>query len=234
MIQSLKILDFKSSPVRLLTDVSGTHWWLAKEVCDILGISKYRDILLKLDADERASFKVDTPGGSQDMSFINEPGLYRLIMRSRNPSAIAFQRWVTHDVLPSIRASGSYGTDSALKETLRILSAVVNRMESVDKRLDKLESNPAQSHLPQVAVKEVSLRLKISQIIRAFVARQSNGYSHQDAFDKLYYQFKYRYNVDLPHRARNAGYTSILEYAESHAFITDLYNLTLVVFEGVN
>ena len=234
MIQSLAILNFKSSPVRLITDEIGNHWWVGNEVCSILGIRNSRQCLADFDSDERSSFDLTTPGGKQSVTCVNEPGLYRLIMRSRKAEARAFSRWVIHDVLPSIRETGSYGTPSSLKETLRILSAVVNRMESVDKRLEKLESNPAQAHLSSVAVKEVSLRLKISQIVRSFVARQTNGYSYQDAFDKLYYQFRYRYNVDLPHRAKNAGYTSILEFAESHGYITDLYNLTLSVFEAVN
>jgi len=83
-------------------------WWVAKDVCEILGIEKYRDAIQRLDNDERGSVKVDTLGGPQEMSTINEPGLYSLILSSKKPEAKPFKRWITHKVLPSIRKTGSY------------------------------------------------------------------------------------------------------------------------------
>jgi prophage antirepressor-like protein len=94
-------------PVRtLLADEQA--WFVAKDSCDVLGISKYRDAVAQLDADERASMAVDTPGGPQTMTVVNEPGVYALMMISRSPQAKAFRRWVTHEVLPAIRKTGSY------------------------------------------------------------------------------------------------------------------------------
>ena len=77
-------------------------------MCEILGISKYRDAITKIDNDESVSVKVDTLGGAQEMSVINESGLYTLIMRSNKPEAKKFRKWVTSEVLPSIRKTGSY------------------------------------------------------------------------------------------------------------------------------
>lgn len=89
-------------------DIDGEPWFLTKDVCVALGIVKYRDAVSRLDPDERGSVLVDTLGGAQEASTVSEPGFYKLVMRSRKPEAKAFQRWVTHEVLPSIRRTGGY------------------------------------------------------------------------------------------------------------------------------
>lgn len=88
--------------------IDGEPWFIAKDVCVALGIAKYRDAVSRLDPDERGSVLVDTLGGAQETSTVSEPGFYKLVMRSRKPEAKAFQRWVTHEVLPSIRRTGGY------------------------------------------------------------------------------------------------------------------------------
>lgn len=93
--------------------LDGDPWFVAADVCAVLGIEKHRDALSKLDADERGSVKVDTLGGAQDMAAVNESGLYTLILRCRNatkPGTVPhrFRKWVTSEVLPSIRKTGSY------------------------------------------------------------------------------------------------------------------------------
>lgn len=89
--------------------VSGEPWFVAKDVCQVLGIEKYRDAVSRLDEDERESVLVDTLGGPQKMSAVSESGLYSLIFQSRKPEAKKFRRWVTGEVLPSIRRKGYYG-----------------------------------------------------------------------------------------------------------------------------
>lgn len=83
-------------------------WFVAKDVCECLAISKHRDAISRLDTDERGSLKVDTLGGKQEMATVNEYGLYSLVLSSRKPEAKEFKRWITHDVLPSLRKYGSY------------------------------------------------------------------------------------------------------------------------------
>ena len=83
-------------------------WFVAKDVCDCLGISNSRDAVSRLDADEKGVGKADTLGGSQDMTMISESGLYALIMRSNKPEAKSFRKWVTSEVLPDIRKTGMY------------------------------------------------------------------------------------------------------------------------------
>lgn len=88
-------------------------WFVAKDICDILDISQYRDAISTLDEDERASVVVDTLGGPQNMSAVNESGLYALVFKSRKPEAKAFRKWVTSEVLPTIRKTGQYKAATA-------------------------------------------------------------------------------------------------------------------------
>lgn len=85
----------------------GEPWFAAKDVCTCLDI-RTNDALNSLDDDEKGYDTVVTLGGPQQLAFISEPGLYSLVLRSRKPEAKAFKRWVTHDILPSIRKSGGY------------------------------------------------------------------------------------------------------------------------------
>ena len=94
--------------------------FVAKDVCVCLEIGNSRDAVASLDDDEKGVGIIDTPGGKQEMSIVSEPGLYSLILRSRKPEAKAFKRWVTHDILPSIRKTGAYVAST--KESPRSLT----------------------------------------------------------------------------------------------------------------
>lgn len=102
-----RVFEYEGSQVRTAV-IDGQTWFVAKDVCDALEIKKYRDSVARLDEDEREPVLVDTLGGKQEMIAVNESGLYTLIMKSRKPEAKAFKRWVTHEVLPSIRKTGEY------------------------------------------------------------------------------------------------------------------------------
>ena len=104
-------------PVRVV-NIDGEPWFVATDVAAILELANVRSSLALLDADERGVQTVDTPGGAQQMNCINEPGLYSLILRSRKPEARDFKRWVTHEVLPSIRKHGGYLTEDKIEEVL--------------------------------------------------------------------------------------------------------------------
>lgn len=102
-------LSFETSTVRMRIDHTGSTWWVAKDICDALGILDYRQAYDRLDDDERGGYQIPTPGGIQEVMCVNESGLYNLIFRSDKPAAREFRRWVTHEVLPQIRKTGSYG-----------------------------------------------------------------------------------------------------------------------------
>ena len=139
---------FEGKSVRVI-ERDGEPWFVAADVCAVLDISKHRDALSRLDDDERGSVLVDTLGGAQEMGAINESGLYSLIMTSRKATAKRFKKWVTAEVLPSIRKTGSYrsSTGDALLDSieavrdLRIAQLETEKRQAiVERRLDVLEA----------------------------------------------------------------------------------------------
>ena len=98
-----------SQTVRVIFDENGKPWWIAKDVCEVLGIDNPSQALTRLDDDEKGVVLNDTLGGSQRMVTVSESGLYSLILTSRKPGAKEFKKWVTSEVLPSIRKTGGYG-----------------------------------------------------------------------------------------------------------------------------
>ena len=96
---------FGDREIRVI-DLDGEPWWIARDVCDVLEIANITHAVAGLDDDEKATFRT-TKGGPEQV-IISEPGLYALVGRSRKPEARAFDRWVRHDVLPSIRRTGGY------------------------------------------------------------------------------------------------------------------------------
>lgn len=108
------------------TVVDGDPWFVAVDVCRALEVGNSRQAVARLDDDEKGVISTDTLGGRQDVSIINEPGLYTLVLGSRKPEAKAFKRWITHEVLPSIRKTGAYATDSRLMEAAQLLASCRN------------------------------------------------------------------------------------------------------------
>lgn len=100
------VFSFKNQDVQVIKGDQGEYWWLAKEICDILGISNPTEAMKRLDCDEKSTLRISE--GGPERNIVNEPGLYKLVMKSTKPQAKEFTRWITHEVLPSIRKTGSY------------------------------------------------------------------------------------------------------------------------------
>ena len=123
-ITALPTFAYDGRQVRVMTDEQGVPWFVAADVCAVLGFGNSRQVLTRLDPDEKGVHSTDTPGGHQSMTTVNESGLYSLILGSRKPEARAFKRWVTHDVLPAIRRTGSYSTPTTNHHTQQLSEGV--------------------------------------------------------------------------------------------------------------
>jgi anti-repressor protein len=100
-------------------EINNEPWLVGKDVTNILGYSNSRDALIKrVDAEDKVVAKCDTLGGSQELTVINESGLYSLILSSKLPTAKRFKHWVTSDILPAIRKHGAYMTPDKIEEIL--------------------------------------------------------------------------------------------------------------------
>ena len=107
MTNELQLFNYKGATIRTVK-IDGDVWLVAKDVCDVLELSDVSMSVRGLDDDEKGTSSICTLGGNQSMTVINEPGLYKLTFKSRKPEAKEFTRWVTHEVLPQIRRTGSY------------------------------------------------------------------------------------------------------------------------------
>lgn len=107
--------DFQGRSIRTI-HIHGQPWFVAKDVCEILSIKNPRQALSRLDDDEKGVILSDTLGGKQSVSAVNESGLYALIIQSRKPQAVGFRKWVTNEVLPSLRKTGFYALGREMME----------------------------------------------------------------------------------------------------------------------
>lgn len=109
-------LNYQEKEVRTIQDENGNLYWVAKDVCDILGYVDHKSAVRNhLDDDEKGVLSEHTPGGKQDLLSVNESGLYTLILKSSKPEAKPFRKWITSEVLPTIRKTGSYQISEAQK-----------------------------------------------------------------------------------------------------------------------
>ncbi|WP_025860088.1 phage antirepressor KilAC domain-containing protein [Acetobacter papayae] len=123
--------DFEGHAVRTINR-NGITWWVLADVCAVLEISKYRDTATRLDDDERGAVLVDTLGGPQEMTAINESGLYSLILTSRKAAAKRFKKWVTAEVLPALRRTGTYsiGAQPDIGHVLGVAEAAIHASQN--------------------------------------------------------------------------------------------------------
>lgn len=124
--------------------IDGMPWFVAKDVCEVLELSDVNKAVSKLDEDEKLIRKLFVSGQNRDMIIVNESGLYTLIMRSNKPEARRFRKWVTSEVLPSIRATGQYTMPQLVENRLAAMEKMLvdnaNRSEELKKGLaDMLE-----------------------------------------------------------------------------------------------
>lgn len=150
MNNEIQKFDFRGASLRTLTDKAGEPWFVAKDVCDILGMSNPSMAVTALDKDEVAQIDPKDYLGSENRSnqavnIVSEPGLYKLIMRSRKPEAKEFQRWVTHEVLPQIRRTGGYIPTSESDSDEDIMArAVLVAQKTIDRKNQQLQAKDAQ------------------------------------------------------------------------------------------
>lgn len=112
MSNQISIFNFENQSIRTIA-INNEPWFIAKDLCDAINISNYRDAIERLDEDEKGVALTDTLGGKQEMSVVSESGMYTLILRCRDAVKKGsvphrFRKWVTAEVLPQIRKTGSY------------------------------------------------------------------------------------------------------------------------------
>lgn len=119
------VFDFQSHQIRVVMR-NDEPWFVCTDVAETLGYATAKDAARNLDEDEKGRHIVPTLGGNQDLTIISESGLYALVLRSRKPEARKFAKWVTSEVLPSIRKTGGYGNQDP--ERLKLAFALASEV----------------------------------------------------------------------------------------------------------
>ena len=124
--------------------INNEPWFVAKDVCDALDIKNSRQALTRLEEDEKADVILNDGSQNRNMSIVNEYGLYNLVLASRKREAKQFKRWITHEVIPTIRKHGAYLTEDKIEEVLlnpdTIIKLAMDLKEEKKKRLQLQET----------------------------------------------------------------------------------------------
>lgn len=193
-------------------------WFVAKDVCDVLEIVNATRSLSRLDEDELHSMKVtDSLGRPQDTNVINESGLYSLIMTSRKPQAKAFKKWVTSEVLPSIRKHGAYMTDQVLEQAVTNPDFAIGLLTKLKEEKEKLAAAQQQivQQKPLVVFAEACMQseqtLKVSEVAK-LATKQGVKIGQRQLFAKLReWELMFKRSTEPTQPAVEKGYFEIAQ-----------------------
>lgn len=140
MSAELMPFTYEGTPVRTVI-IDGEPWFVARDICNIIGLPNLSMAMQRLAEDEKGVNRIDTPGGPQDMAVVSESGMYALVLRSDKERAVEFRRWVTSEVLPQIRKTGSYSAVELTEDELihRALEVSTRRVAALTERVAELE-----------------------------------------------------------------------------------------------
>lgn len=213
--------------------IDGEPWFVGKDVAEALGYERPTDTVRKrVDDEDRGISKMETPSGKQEMTIINESGLYTLVLGSKLDSAKRFKRWVTFEVLPAIRKTGSYNKPMTEAEQIRLLAKGATELyERVDKVETKIETLENDMPLYGCEIEEVSQHVR-RKAVSVLGGKDSEAYNDGSirslVFSDIYTQLKREYGLVTSYKSIKRKYL-----ADVHEFI-DSYELPRALEEQIN
>lgn len=218
--------------IRTITKDDETYF-VGKDVAKALGFTNPRDAIATHVFDEdKGVDTIDTLGGKQSMTVINESGVYALVFGSRLESAKRFKHWVTSEVLPSIRKTGSYSKPLTTSEQIRLLAQGNTELtERVDKVEDKITSIEEETPLYGCEIEEVQKHVR-KKGIEVLGGKDSNAYKdggiRGSVYSDIYKQLKREFGCVATYKSIKRKYL-----ADVHEFI-DTYLLPIALAEVVH
>lgn len=143
-MNEIQTFNYNSNEVRTIQR-DGEPWFVLRDVCGVLALGTPAKVAERLDEDEKGVSQIHTPGGDQSMTIINESGLYNVILRSDKPEAKPFRKWVTSDVLPTIRRHGMYATAETVEKMLADPDTTIKLLETIKAELEARKALEAQA-----------------------------------------------------------------------------------------
>lgn len=139
-MNKLQTFNYNNNAVRTI-EKDGEPWFVLKDVCNVLSIGNAADVYNRLDADEKGVGQIDTLGGRQNVNIVNESGLYNVILRSDKPEAKPFRKWITAEVLPTIRQTGAYMTPQTIEQILTNPDTIISLATQIKELQAKVEQD---------------------------------------------------------------------------------------------
>jgi prophage antirepressor-like protein len=195
----MKVFNFNNVEVRTVI-LDGEPWWIAKDVCDVLGHTNTSMALANIDDEERAKFNLGRQG---ETNIVSESGLYSLILYSRKPEAKAFKKWVTSEVLPSIRKHGIYASEVTVEKMLSdpdfAIELLTTLKEERAKRIEVEKTNTILMHVNKTyTTTEIAKEIGLKSAVKLNSILEEKGI-----------QFKQNETWVLYSKYANKGYTDI-------------------------
>lgn len=180
-MNDILVFHYKSSEVRTV-ELNGEPWFALKDVCAVLGLTTPARVAERLDSDEVSlTHLTDSMGRQQETTVINESGLYNVILRSDKPEAKPFRKWVTSEVLPSIRKTGGY-TMPKLSKEMQALFLLDDRTQKQEDRLTALENTMTVDYSQQQTLKKAVGRV----VVEALGGKTAPAYNDPHVRGKLF------------------------------------------------
>ena len=244
-MQELEIFKNEEFGEIRVTAIDGEPWFVAKDVCDILGISNPTMAIEGLENFERAKFNLGRQG---EANIISESGFYTLVLRSRKPVAKPFRIWVTNKILPTIRKTGGYVNNDDLfistylpfadDNTKLLFSTTLQTIRNQNEQLKKKDQEIAYKQEVINGLTDDTPIYKKKDVINRICKRRSGNYANR--YKELYKCFRENFHIDL--EARCEGYNlkqvkkkdqlSVVKYAEQFGYIDDLYSCCVKLYEA--
>lgn len=241
-MNELQIFNFEKNDVRLLQAETET-WFAATDVCAVLEIKNTSHALSRLEDDEITTIALNDSGGRPfKLSFVNEYGLYNLVLGSRKPEAKKFKRWITHEVIPSIRKTGGYELSQPTSTKALLLAALEQeeRLAKVEDVVGELKDTMRIDGGQEFTLK----RHATSKVVGELGGKESQAYEtlNRKAFSQFWKEFKNYFKIprygDLPKMKMQEAIDFIKEWTPDTALrleIKQANNQThLKLVEGID
>lgn len=233
-MNELQIFNYNGNKVRTI-QIDGEPWWVLKDVCEILGIENHKDLPKRLEDDEVGRFDLPHPQNKTKtlkMVCINESGLYSVILRSDKPEAKPFRKWVTAEVLPSIRKTGGYVVDDEMFVNMYLKDADENIKNLFLITLKALRNKNGESGINKfIACKQnpyMDVNDKVNFINSVVRCGAYDTNTEIKRYQRLYNFFNDAYHIDLKEQTKRYNKThnknlAQIRFAAQAGYIDELY-----------
>ena len=226
-MNDIKVFNYQDNEVRTI-EKDGETYWILKDVCDALGLSNARMVADRLDDDEVRKF--DLRGLSGESNAVNESGLYNVILRSDKPEAKAFKRWVTHEVLPSIRKTGAYATPLSPLEQLQLQVKIMQDLERKQREQQKAieATNQRIDTMGDILTMNFNAWREESKAMVVRIAQVWGGNEYiREVYAEIYKQIDTRFAVNLKRRLANMKAAAAFE-GKSKTYVNGLTKIDVI------